>query len=247
MTASRLDTSSTRSSSSSPEYNSGSHLVSMSPHLGQPGYSYRSGTTTYQEQSQGAGFTYVHTTPISQSSSYGGSHENFSSRENPSNRHSISHISHPQSYPSAQGPPSPSSSQSVSSQTSGPPTPTYPAFHDESRGTYQSNGMMSNHSGMSNGHMSSHSHLVHHTYNSNGVQENGRFDSPPPILAPIQDERFVRRDDHHQQQSHTSTPYIHHPQPLTNEYPTYHQPMGLGHGAWKAESGMRKGVGAALV
>ncbi|KAF8166010.1 hypothetical protein B0H34DRAFT_259043 [Crassisporium funariophilum] len=253
------------------------HMVSLSSqglslsNNNSQSYNYRSGTTTYQEQSQGAGFTYVHTTPISHSSgssngnsfpSYSGSHDNFSNHNvssmqqqnqnrdhspvSMSSRHSISHISHPQtSYSQTQSsstsPPSPASSHSVSSHTSGPPTPTYPVFHDEAHSYHHGNNMIADHSGLNNSHRS---HIVHNNY-ANGVQNAGRFDSPPPILAPIQDERLVPRDERHSQ-SHSSSPYIHHPQPLPTEYP-YHQNLGLGHGAWKAESGMRKGVGAALV
>jgi len=260
--SSRIESPSARSPPSSPDtpYASGSHMVPLSSqglnlsNGNNQGYSYRSGTTTYQEQSQGAGFTYVHTTPITQPSSYS-SHESFgnhslSNRDQQnvplSSRHSISHISHPQSsYPqgssSSTNPPSPSSSHSVSSQTSGPPTPTYPGFHDEGRSYH--GGVMNN--GMSNNHLGQHSNMVPHGYSSNHVQDNARFDSPPPTLAPIQDERFIRRDDHHSS-SHSTSPYIHHPQPISNDY-GYHQSLALGHGAWKTESGLRKGVGAAIV
>ncbi|KDR84551.1 hypothetical protein GALMADRAFT_262763 [Galerina marginata CBS 339.88] len=289
LTNSRMDAASDRSSSSgSPQASYASpnqHLVPMSSQsMGMSGanpqnYSYRSGTTTYQEQSQGAGaaFTYVHTTPVSHSnnnsngnsngnsfSSYSNSHDNFAgnhsmhhqSNQNRghspvsmSSRHSISHISHPQSsysqnQSSSAGPASPASSHSVSSHTSGPPTPTYPVFHDDGQTYHHGGGMIADHSGLHNGHINSQSHIIHQGYSSN-VQSAGRFDSPPPILAPIQDERFIRRDDRHVQ-SHNNSPYIHHPQPLPTEYP-YHQSLGLGHGAWKGDGGMRRGVGTALV
>lgn len=77
-------------------------------------------------------------------------------------------------------------------------------------------------------------------YDSNG-HVVGRFNSPPPTLAPIQRERLIRRDDSRHSQN---PPYIH-AQPVGDYH--YHQGMGLGHGAWKAESGMRKGLGPALV
>ncbi|KAF8634625.1 hypothetical protein AX15_000802 [Amanita polypyramis BW_CC] len=285
---------SNRSSSSPDAYSPGNHhLMSMSSNSmslpGSQSYSYRSGTTTYQEQSQGAGFTYVHTTPLHSTSNstngfYSNAHGNLgyhsmphmnssatvihNSRHNsePSisgmaSRHSISHISHPHSYSQAHspsgGPPSPASSHSVSSHTSGPPTPTYPVFHDDGH-TYH-NGMMSNEA---NGHphMGVASHALHpnNVYHQNGSQPQssssgalglhaGRFtDSPPPTLAPIQDERFIRREDRHpaqSHQSHSSPPYIHHPQPMSSEYP-YSQHLGLTSAGWKSENGLRKGVGA---
>ena len=67
---------------------------------------------------------------------------------------------------------------------------------------------------LTDGHISTHGQLYH------------RFDSPPPMLAPIQDERYIRRDDRHSG-SHS---YLHHPQPTrmpNNDYP--------GHGGWKPE------------
>lgn len=293
-TAHLPDSASSRSSSS-PETSYSPinhHLVPMSSQgINMPGsnsqqpYSYRSGTTTYQEQSQGAGFTYVHTTPISHSSSssngntfssYSSSHDDFSNHSLPhintntsspvlhqqhlqdsptsqssmsmSSRHSISHISHPQSsysqnQPSSAGPPSPTSSHSVSSHTSGPPTPTYSVFNDEAHTYHHGSGMISDAPGLSSGHISPQGHLVHPSY-SPSMHNGSRFDSPPPVLAPIQNDRHVRSEDRlsqSQPQLHGSSPYIHHPQPLPTEY-QYHQSMGLGHGAWKADSGMRKGV-----
>ena len=269
-----------RLSSASPDFTSGNshHLVPLGSQAmgmapGAMNYNYRSGTTTYQEQSQGAGYTYVHTTPVSGSStngnngngnfSYSNGGENFNAhsqsasthnRDNSpvsmSSRHSISHISHPQSYSQAQsssaGPPSPASSHSVSSHTSGPPTPTYPVFHDEPHPYHHGNGMITDHSGMNNGHINTQSHMVHNGYSSNGVHQSARFDSPPPTLAPIQDERLIRREEARHSHSHNASPYIHHPQPLSTEYP-YHQSMALGHGAWKADGSMRKGVSATLV
>jgi zinc finger protein CreA/MIG len=239
-------------------------------------YSYRSGTTTYQEQSHGAGFTYVHTTPTSSSasssasfsSSYSGSHNNFNNlphintsspvihsqhlqdSPNPSathsNRHSISHISpqpYPHSQPSSAGPPSPASSHSVSSQTSGPPTPSY-VYHDDAHAYHHGSGMVSE-PGIGNGHINSHGGLVHQSYSPAVVQSlHSRFDSPPPTLPPIQDERYIRREDSHSG-SHSHSSYLHHSQSLSNDY-QYHHPISLGHGGWKPENGLRKSI-ASLV
>ncbi|KAK0230094.1 hypothetical protein IW262DRAFT_1452995 [Armillaria fumosa] len=88
-------------------------------HLSMPptptSYSYRTGTSTYQEQ-PGSGYTYVHTTPSPPTQYY----EVASSA---SSRHSISHIS----------PPSPESN------SSGPPTPaSYPAVYDQAEYRYES-------------------------------------------------------------------------------------------------------------
>ena len=93
------------------------------------------------------------------------------------------------------------------------------------------------------------SHTAHHHhpilsqqhYHSNG-HSTGRFNSPPPTLAPIHGERLVRRLD--DSRHHHPSPYIH--TQTVGDY-SYHQGMGLGHGAWKAESGMRRGIGTALV
>lgn len=275
--ASHLAESASARSSTSPQSSYSSlnhHLVPTgSQGFGQP-YSYRSGTTTYQEQSQGAGFTYVHTTPISHSSnasngntfsSYSSSHDSFSGHPVPhlnassstslsqdnsnsqsslsmSSRHSISHISHPQSnysqnHSAGGGPPSPASSQSVSSHTSGPPTPTYAVFNDDAQAYHHGNNIMS----QSTGHLTSHGQLVHNYPSGMTVQHSSRFDSPPPVLAPIQSDRVVRRSDdaHSQSPSHSGSPYIHHPQPL----PEYQYPsMGMGSTNWKSENSMRKGV-----
>lgn len=229
-------------------------------------YSYRSGTSTYQEQSQGNGFQYIHAgsgsgNSISNGNSYSSNHDSYSMHQSSQNRgnspvsissrHSISHISHPQSsYSQAQSTAAPASpsSQSVSSHTSGPPTPTYPVFHDDGAHAYhQSNGMMAEHAGMGASHINSQSHMMHNAYSSSGTINNqSRFESPPPILAPIQDVRFIRHRDDRHSQSHGSS-YMHQPQPLGGESYSYHQSLGLGHGAWKGESGMRKNIGAALV
>ena len=266
------------SSSSSPDTAyppSDHHLVSLQSQglSSPPNYNYRSGTTTYQEQSQGPGYTYVHTTPITPSSassngnsfsSYSSSSDNFNvspiqqnqndQRDNSpvsiSSRHSISHISHPQSsyHSSSTSPSSPASSHSHHSGASGPPTPTVPTystFHDDSHSYHQQNSHHGN--GMANDdhqqqhpHSHSQSHIMPQQ-NGNNYHSYARFESPPLTLAPIQGERLLRRDDSRHSQNHN---YIH--AQSVGDYP-YHQGMGLGHGAWKAESGMRKGLGAALV
>jgi hypothetical protein len=110
------------------------HLLSMpSNSMSLPGsqsYSYCNGTTTYQEQSQGAGFTYVRTTLIHSMSnsasnfSYSDAHGSFGNHDLPhinstatvihntchnsessisgiTSRHSILHISHLHSYSQA--------------------------------------------------------------------------------------------------------------------------------------------------
>jgi zinc-finger protein CreA/MIG len=139
-----------------PQPHSHSHSHSHSHLVGMPNmnghvassYPYRSGTATYQEQSQGT-FTYVHTTPIPHSSGPGGnlnghgmhansfsypsSHGYDNIHQSPhhtpsppmsamSSRHSISHISHPHSHSNGQrssgGPPSPESTNSVASHNS---------------------------------------------------------------------------------------------------------------------------------
>jgi zinc finger protein CreA/MIG len=104
-----------------------------------------------------------------------------------------------------------------------------------------------------NGHISAQGHLVHAGYSpplpivgSGGGGGGGgggglpsRFDSPPPILAPIQDERVMRGDHRHSQMQlqASSSPYLHHPQPLGTDY-QYHQSMSYNNGL------RSKGVGA---
>ncbi|KAF5363914.1 hypothetical protein D9756_000004 [Leucocoprinus leucothites] len=222
------DGSSSRSSSS-PEQQYSQYLS-----MGNSQYSYRSGTTTYQEQSQGSGFTYVHTTPLSHSSpnpstnalSYSSSsHDTFN---NSGSRHSISHITSynaPANSASSTSPPSPASSHSVSSHASGPPTPTYNVY-DDAQARYHSNATMM---------PPEHGHQIY--------ASSARFDSPPPTLAPIQE----RRHDCHPQ-SHASSPYIHQQhQPLPNDYShAQYPPLSVGRGPWGSESGLRKGVGALI-
>jgi zinc finger protein CreA/MIG len=88
---------------------------------------------------------------------------------------------------------------------------------------------------MAGGHINTQGHLVHPSYSPTIPS---RFDSPPPVLAPIQDERVRGSGERGQANGNGSSPYLHHPQPMGNEY-QYHQNLGLSHGAWKAESGMR--------
>ena len=134
-----------------------------------------------------------------------------------SSRLSISHLSHPQSYPANYSSPSPDSSHSVSvsphSQASEPSTPNYSTYrddggHDTTGTSYPS---LDEHPGLSNGYMSgssahmgvpgsaaAYSHHSHHPHTNPGMaipqHSLPRYDSPPPILAPIQDERVVRGD-----------------------------------------------------
>ncbi|KAF9226949.1 hypothetical protein BS17DRAFT_669736, partial [Gyrodon lividus] len=172
-----------------------------------------------------------------------------------SSRLSISHISHPQSYPNhyqTVSSPSPDSAHSVSphSQASGPSTPNYPGFRDDGHdGTsYQPIEPVPDHSGLANGYMSSQNHLVHATYNHSMMPQQNmpRYDSPPPILAPIQDERVIRGDirvSHVQLSPVSSIP----PTPLSSSfmhssmhsYP-YHTPhISLNQGGWKPDGLLR--------
>jgi len=205
-----------------------------------------------------------------------------------SSRHSISHISHPNSHtqsyshPHSSDPPSPSSSPHT-----GPTTPSsYSIFHDDTH--YQQNGLIIDHTtsadqqqhSISSGHhLNSQGQLVHPAYSptlpllslppsSSSVTSHSlpeRFSSPPPTLAPIQDERVMRGDSslrssvafqgthpqqHRHHHSHSATSYLHHSQPLATDYP-YHSTIGIGHGhahghtVWKMDGGLRsKGLGA---
>ncbi len=166
-----------------------------------------------------------------------------------SSRHSISHINNPH-YPPSQhpndNPPSPAS-HSVSSHhsaASGPPTPPYSLSYDDGHSySHNSHEMLTVHSGIHNGHMGAQSHYLQNGYSSNAVGHVPRFASPPPTLAPIQDERYIRRQEPRHLQTHVSSPYIHQPQPLSTEYSYHH--MSLGHGAWRGD--VRKGIGATVV
>lgn len=172
-----------------------------------------------------------------------------------SSRLSISHISHPQSYPShyhAVSSPSPDSGHSVSphSQASGPPTPNYSAYQDDRHdGTaYHTIESVPDHSGLTNGYVSSQSHIMHGNYNHSMIpQQNlSRYDSPPPILAPIQDERVIRGDLRVSHIQHspvsgipaTSLPnsYMH---SSIHSYPYHAPPISLNQTAWKHDALLR--------
>ncbi|KIJ10990.1 hypothetical protein PAXINDRAFT_138172 [Paxillus involutus ATCC 200175] len=168
-----------------------------------------------------------------------------------SSRLSISHISHPQSYPNhyqAVSTPSPDSAHSVSphSQASGPSTPNYSGYRADSHDgtTYEP---VPDHSGLTNGYISSQNHLVHASYNHSMMPQQNlpRYDSPPPILAPIQDERVIRGDI---RVSHVHSPVSSiPPTPLSSSYMQssmhsypYHAPhLSLNQGGWKPDGLLR--------
>ncbi|KAH7921083.1 hypothetical protein BV22DRAFT_979189, partial [Leucogyrophana mollusca] len=170
-----------------------------------------------------------------------------------SSRLSISHISHPQSYPNHYaGAPSPDSNHSISShsQASGPPTPSYAAYRDDSHDSapYQSNQTIlepvADQSNMSGGYMSSQNHLVHGTYSHTLMthQSLPRYDSPPPILAPIQDERVVRGDPriphmHHSTSLPGTMSYMQHPQSHSAyPYQTPHLSLSQSYGSLRGKN-----------
>ncbi|KIJ69693.1 hypothetical protein HYDPIDRAFT_50946, partial [Hydnomerulius pinastri MD-312] len=151
-----------------------------------------------------------------------------------SSRLSISHISHPQSYPNhyhAVSTPSPDSAHSGHDGTS-----------------YQSIEPVPDHSGLTNGYMSSQTHLVHGAYNHPMMTQQTlpRYDSPPPILAPIQDERVIRGDIRVSHVQHSPVPsmpptslpssYMH---SSMHSYP-YHAPhISLNQAGWKPDGLLR--------
>ena len=186
-------------------------LVSMSSHPidingnSQPFSHYRSGTTTYQEQSQGSGYQYVHHNSVSppgsahhgmhqmnNSYSYSGSH--YDSRHHPTHRsdntnsqsasssptthtsrHSISHISHPNPHPRSYPPAHNSNSPSPVSSSN--PSPTSPAsYYDDPH--FDRNGILINHSAQSD-----------HQPNISNGHLNGQlmhsFPSVPLLSAPL--------------------------------------------------------------
>jgi zinc finger protein CreA/MIG len=168
-----------------------------------------------------------------------------------SSRLSISHISHPHSYPThyqAVSTPSPESPHSVSphSQIS---TPNYSAYRDDSHevASYQNgSGILDPVSDHSSNYMNTQNNVVHGSYSHTLMSHHSsipRYDSPPPVLAPIQDERVLRGDIRIPQMHHSITPpaslsYMHHSQ-VQSSYP-YHAPhVGLGQGAWKADNALR--------
>ncbi|KAH7910318.1 hypothetical protein BJ138DRAFT_1153171 [Hygrophoropsis aurantiaca] len=170
-----------------------------------------------------------------------------------SSRLSISHISHPQSYPNHYtGAPSPESNHSISShsQPSGPPTPNYTAYRDDSHesASYQNHQSILepvvDQSNISSGYMNSQNHLVHGTYSHTLIAQQGlpRYDSPPPILAPIQDERVIRGDPriphmHHSTSLPGSMSYMHHSQPHNAySYQTPRLSLGQGYGSLRGQN-----------
>ncbi|EGO02338.1 hypothetical protein SERLA73DRAFT_178226 [Serpula lacrymans var. lacrymans S7.3] len=182
-----------------------------------------------------------------------------------SSRLSISHISHPHPFPNQYqptgGPPSPDSAHSVSShsQTSGPTTPNYTPYRDDHHDStaFQNNGSilepMPDQSGLSGGYFNSHPHIISGTYNQSISMPqqgmNARYDSPPPILAPIQDERVIRGDPRVSHMHHSSVPNLSSPQSnmssymshshIPNSYP-YHSPhLSLGQTNWRSDGGLR--------
>lgn len=173
-----------------------------------------------------------------------------------SSRLSISHISHPHSYPThyqSVNTPSPDSPHSVSphSQLS---TPNYSAYRDDSHevAPYQNNsGILDpvpDNSSISSNYMNAQNNIVHGSYGHTLMSHHSnipRYDSPPPVLAPIQDERVLRGDIRIPQMHHSITPplgnslsYMHHSQ-VQSSYP-YHTPhVSLSQNAWKADSALR--------
>ncbi|KIK34490.1 hypothetical protein CY34DRAFT_97907 [Suillus luteus UH-Slu-Lm8-n1] len=94
--------------------------------------------------------------------------------------------------------------------------------------------------------MNTQNNVVHGSYGHTLMSHHSsipRYDSPPPVLAPIQDERVLRGDIRIPQMHHSITPpaslsYMHHSQ-VQSSYP-YHAPhVGLGQGAWKADNALR--------
>ena len=194
-----------------------------------------------------------------------------------SSRLSISHLSHPQSYPAHYSSPSPDSSHSVSvsphSQASEPSTPNYSTYRDD--GSHDTTGTsypsLDEHPGLSNGYISgSSTHMgvpgsapayshhnqpqPHHPSMALPQHSLPRYDSPPPILAPIQDERVVRGDMG--RLAHVQVPSLpsgstalggsaftslhhHHPHPHSSigGY-SYHAPLSMGQG-WKSDGLLR--------
>ncbi|KIO04573.1 hypothetical protein M404DRAFT_1000446 [Pisolithus tinctorius Marx 270] len=177
-----------------------------------------------------------------------------------SSRLSISHLSHPQSYPVHYSTPSPDSSHSVSvsphSQASEPSPPNYSAYRSE--GNHDTTTSYSSLDGMSNGYMpGSSTHIglppsYHATHHPMGIPQQNlpRYDSPPPILAPIQDERVVRGDmgrlaQHIQVPSLSTSATLgasaytmshHHPHAHSSigGYSYHASPLSMGQG-WKSE------------
>lgn len=228
---------------------------SQHPNYGYVSPSSHAPTTSAVDHSYNYSYSEKSSLPRLQSSTLHASMDNVHDHSPPSSAHlssvssrlSISHISHPQSYPShyhSVGSPSPDSGHSVSphSQASGPPTPNYSAYQDDRHdgATYHAIDSVPDHSGLTNGYVSSQSHIIHGSYNHTMIPQQSlpRYDSPPPILAPIQDERVVRGDIRvsHVQQPPVSSSYIH---PSIHSYP-YHAPhLSLNQTPWKHDALLR--------
>ena len=267
---SRMDSASSRvSATPSPSYSSDSRhtLPTMSSsQLSFPvlNYNYRGGTTSYHDQTLSNQYgTFVNNpSPVSGTSqndslnAVGGSNFSYShssyTYDNHSQQHSrstspsavmpsrlsISHINNSQ-YPSHGPPSSPSVSSSTSAQ-SGPPTPSYAYTYNTDQYTHP-HAMVASQPTAHNTQIHSSSHLFQDNYTPNGVVTHPPRYSPPLTLAPIQDERYIRRlENPRHLQSYNSAHYLPQPQPV-HDYSPYHHPMGLGHGAWKTEA-LRKGL-----
>ncbi|KAH7887255.1 hypothetical protein F5I97DRAFT_1858851 [Phlebopus sp. FC_14] len=262
-----------------------SHYSDSPPNYGEPsqpssyGYatstSHSSSASTMQDHTYDYSYTDKSPLPRVQSSLHQSSMDSLHDASPPSSAHlpsvpsrlSISHISHPQSYPNhyhnvSANTPSPDSTHSVSphSQASGPPTPNYhPVYRDDGHdgSSYQTMGSVSDHTGLTNGYMSSQSHLVHNTYNHPIIQQQSlpRYDSPPPILAPIQDERVIRGDVRASHVQHSSISSTIPPIPLPSSYmhssmhsyPYHAPPMVLNQAGWKPDSLLRGRSSTSLV
>ncbi|EGO28072.1 hypothetical protein SERLADRAFT_462535 [Serpula lacrymans var. lacrymans S7.9] len=153
-----------------------------------------------------------------------------------SSRLSISHISHPHPFPNQYQP------------TGGPPSPD--SAHSNNGSILEP---MPDQSGLSGGYFNSHPHIISGTYNQSISMPqqgmNARYDSPPPILAPIQDERVIRGDPRVSHMHHSSVPNLSSPQSnmssymshshIPNSYP-YHSPhLSLGQTNWRSDGGLR--------
>lgn len=155
-------------------------------------------------------------------------------------RHSIAHISHPYN---GTNPPSPTSSHSVSSH---PSTPTYPVYENEYHQHGNSSILTDQHS-LSGSHLSQHPN-THPAYSSpvtvqpSNQTPPSRYQSPPPILAPLQGNA---------NSGHTH--YLHHSQTTSGGFGGYRQShhdrhaINLGHEAWKTHGFRSKGIEALVL
>jgi zinc finger protein CreA/MIG len=187
-------------------------------------------------------YSSTHSMPhINTSVVQGGHHDSPASSSSMSSRHSISHISHPhhQSYArSARGtgtaPPSPASSRSVSSHASGgPPTPNYSSYQEESQ-YHHGSGMIAEQHSMGETHpchINTHIDYTHH-HQVSYTDPSHRYESPPPVLAPIHDHRRPQ--------------YVPHPQSHDYSHYQHHSSMDAHQGSWKS-SGIRTKSVSALI